>query len=410
MKIFDAACEALRRLRDAGHETWLVGGSVRDHLMGTPIEEIGEFDIATAALPAQVEAVFKRSFAVGRAFGVVRVAVDRHWMEVATFRTEADYRDGRHPEEVRFATSEEDVQRRDFTVNGLLWNPHDDEIVDHVGGRDDVRQRRIRAIGDADERFREDALRLIRAVRFGSWLDFHLDEQTQAAVRRQAAGLTAISAERIRDELLKITTRPSSRRGDAWGLLVSTGLAKHVVGITPDESSVLEDAPVLDALRHRHLELWLAVVLRRAEEDGAPPARWRRVAESVARRLRCSTEEGERLAALLAGRARYRRLTPDRPIRLRLAATREDHQVHEDLLNAEGDADQILDILARDRAARGDQRPEPLLDGRQLMAAGVAPGPRLGWLLRKVRARQLAGDLTSSADALSWLGLEPAAS
>ena len=163
-----------------------------------------------AALPAQVEAVFKRSFAVGRAFGVVRIAVDRHWMEVATFRTEADYRDGRHPEEVRFATSEEDVQRRDFTVNGLLWNPHDDEIVDHVGGRDDVRQRCIRAIGDADERFREDALRLIRAVRFGSWLDFHLDEQTQAAVRRQAAGLTAISAERIRDELLKITTRPST--------------------------------------------------------------------------------------------------------------------------------------------------------------------------------------------------------
>jgi poly(A) polymerase len=410
MELFDAACKALRCLRDAGHESWLVGGSVRDHLMGTAVEDIGEFDIATSARPPQVEAVFQRSFAVGRVFGVVRVAIGEHWMEVATFRTEADYRDGRHPEEVRFATAKEDVQRRDFTVNGLLWNPETDEIVDHVGGREDVRQRRIRAIGDADERLREDALRLIRAVRFGAWHDFQLDEGTHQAIRRHASGLVAVSAERIRDELVKITSRPGSRRGDAWRLFVSTGLAEHILGVPPNEPTVAEDAAVIDALHHRHLGLWLAAVLRHVEAIGSPPALWRRLGKRVADRLRCSAEERACLASLLAGRARYRGLTPDRLVRVRLAATRDDRALHEDLLAAEGDAQWVLDILARDRELNGHDRPQPLLDGRRLMAAGVAPGPRLGWLLRKVRARQLSGNLATSEQALDSLGLDSGAS
>ncbi|NRA97263.1 MAG: hypothetical protein HRU14_13750 [Planctomycetes bacterium] len=409
MELFDAACKALRCLRDAGHESWLVGGSVRDHLMGTAIEDIGEFDIATSARPPQVEAVFQRSFAVGRAFGVVRVAIGEHWMEVATFRTEADYRDGRHPDEVRFATAEEDVQRRDFTVNGLLWNPETDEIVDHVGGREDVRQRRIRAIGDADERLREDALRLIRAVRFGAWHDFQLDDATHEAIRRHASGLTAVSAERIRDELVKITGRPGSRRGDAWRLLVSTGLAEHILGVPPNVPTVAEDAAVIDALHHRHIGLWLAAVLRHAGDISSPPACWRRLGERVADRLRCSAEERECLTSLLAGRARYRGLTPDRLIRVRLAATRDDRALHEDLLSAEGDAQWVLDILARDRELNGHDRPQPLLDGRRLMAAGVTPGPRLGWLLRKVRAGQLSGKLATGEQALDSLGLDSGA-
>lgn len=405
MDLFEAACRALRVLKDAGHEAWLVGGSVRDHLLGTASREINEFDISTGATPDQVEALFKRSFAVGRAFGVVRVAVGEHWMEVATFRTEADYQDGRHPEKVRFATAEEDVLRRDFTVNGLLWDPETDEIVDHVGGVDDIRGRTIRAIGDPDERLGEDALRMLRAVRFAAWKDFRMDDATHGAVRRHAGSLAAVSSERIRDELLKITTRPQSRRGDAWRLLVSTELAQSALGITPDEASATHDAEVLDALHHRDLPLWLAVVLRGAESVGAPPARWRRLATRVADRLRCSAEERERLAALLADRGRYRRLTTDRPVRVRLAATREDSAFHEDLLAAEGDAPDTLELLQRDRELHGADRPDPLVDGRRLIEAGMRPGPRLGWMLRRVRVRQLGGRLTTAEDALAWLGL-----
>lgn len=404
MELFQAALKALRVLKDAGHEAWLVGGSVRDHLLGTATEDITEFDVATDARPEEVAGLFRRSIPVGKAFGVVRVGIGPHWMEVATFRTEADYADGRHPETVEFATAEEDVRRRDFTVNGLLWDPDSDEIRDYVGGQDDVRNGVIRAIGDPDERFREDGLRLLRAVRFGAWREFSLDDATRAAVQRNKDRLRAVSAERMREELLKMSERAASRRGDAWRELVRTGLAPIVLGIDP-HPDVDGVAAVIDALQHRDLTLWLAVVSRHVLDPGAPPAAWRRCAAEIVERIRGSVEERDRLGALLGDRARYRNLVAAGLVRRRLAATRDDREYHEDLLGAEGDAAAVLDVLDADRQAHGDVRPEPLLDGRRLIAAGVKPGPRLGWLLRKIRVLQLRGELSSAEEALASVGL-----
>ena len=404
MELFEAARKTIRILGEGGFEAWLVGGSVRDYLLGTPPDEIGEFVVATDARPEDVQSLFRRSIPVGKAFGVVRVGVGPHWMEVATFRTESDYEDGRHPSNVAFATAEEDVHRRDFTVNGLLWNPETDEIRDYVGGRADVEQGVIRAIGDPDERFAEDALRLLRAVRFGAWRDFRLDGPTRDAIGRHREHLGAVSAERVREELVKMTERPSSRRGDAWRGLVSTGLAEPVLGFEPREDADAT-ARMMDALSHRDLTLWLAAAARGVEPEGSPPARWRRSGERIAERLRCSTEERARLGALLEGRPRYRALTDRSVVRLRLAATRVDHAVHEDLLRAEGDAANVLSLLATDREVYGGDRPQPLLDGRRLISAGITPGRRLGWLLRKVRVRQLAGSLASTDEALAFLGI-----
>jgi len=405
MNTYEAARKTLSRLSEAGHEAWIVGGAVRDHLLGCPLEQIAEFDVATSARPSEIEGLFRRRVAVGKAFGVIQVAQGGHWFEVATFRTEADYRDGRHPEEVRFATAEEDVLRRDFTVNGLLWDPCSGEIVDHVGGRDDLERGLIRAIGDPEERFQEDALRLLRAVRFGVSGSFRLEDETCAAVRANAERIVAVSAERVRDELFKIATRSSSRRGDGWRTLVSTGLARLALGVDKDEGAADSDAEVMDRLRLRDLSLWLAAALRPPSGDRSSPAARRARAREVAERLRCSAEERDRLEALLGGRGRYRDLTVERAVRLRLAATRDDRHFHEDLLQAEADAPQVLELLAAERAAHGVERPPPLIDGRRRMEAGVRPGPRVGWLLRKVRVRQLGGGLDSGEEALDWLGL-----
>ncbi len=406
MSTYQAACKTLAQLRDAGHEAWIVGGAVRDYLLGCSPEGIPEVDLATSARPEQVEALFRRSFAVGRAFGVIQVAQGDDCFEVATFRTEADYQDGRHPEEVRFATAEEDVQRRDFTVNGLLWDPESGDVVDHVGGRADLDQRLIRAIGDPEERVREDALRLLRAVRFATTGDFRIEERTRVAVADNADRITSVSPERIREELAKMATRVQSRRGDAWRLLSSTGLSERIFGVSKDPAAVEADAAVMDALDGRDLTLWLAVALREDCGKGASPAALRSVASVAAERLRCSAAEKARLEALLGDRGRYRALSAGRPARLRLAATRTDSGVHEDLLAAEADAPHVLELLTAERAANGAERSEPLLDGRRLIAAGVSPGPRLGWLLRKVRVRQMKGELDSAEVALRWLGLE----
>ncbi len=403
---YDAALRVLHDLRQAGFESWLVGGCVRDHLLGQDPATMAEFDIATAARPDDVARVFRRTVAVGRAFGVMRVGVTRdQWVEVATFRTERDYQDGRHPSEVRFATAEEDVRRRDFTVNGLLWDPITGEVRDHVGGREDLERRRIRAIGDPDERLAEDALRLLRAVRFAAMDGFDLDPGTEAAVHRQRDRLRLVSSERIREELAKIATRPGNRRGDAWRLLVRTGLATVAVdGASEDTGQSEADGAVMDRLGARSLPLFLAVVLRHAEPAGAPPSRWRSRAERVVAALRGSAEESAQLAEILASRGRYRGFDGLPQSRRVLLATRADRDLHEDLLQAEGDAPAVLRALQELRQTHGPDRPAPLLDGRMLLARGLQPGPALGRILRKVRILQLAGRLATADDALRYLG------
>ena len=199
------ALEIVRRLQSAGFAAFWVGGCVRDFLLG---REPQDFDIATDAKPEQVEKLFKRTVAVGRKFGVMVVVEGGHQFQVATFRAEADYQDGRRPEKIIFANAEADAQRRDFTVNGLFYDPLTKKIHDWVGGEKDLRAKIIRTIGKPEERFGEDHLRLLRAVRFAAQLGFEIEPKTFAAVKKLAPKIGLISAERIRDELLKLF-RPS---------------------------------------------------------------------------------------------------------------------------------------------------------------------------------------------------------
>src|SRR3989440_5133136 len=216
--------EIVRKLRAAGHVAYYAGGCVRDLLSGKPPKDI---DVATDARPEMVQKLFPRTYAVGAHFGVIVVLENEFQFEVATFRSDGAYLDGRHPVEVHFATAGEDAARRDFTINGMFFDPEKEEVIDFVGGRQDLERKLIRAIGDAAQRFAEDRLRMLRAVRFATVLGFEIDSPTWEAVVASAASITQISAERIREELVKIFLSPNRPRG--WDPIEASGLMSNIL-------------------------------------------------------------------------------------------------------------------------------------------------------------------------------------
>jgi poly(A) polymerase len=220
----------VRRLRDAGHAALFAGGCVRDSLMG---KAPNDFDIATSARPEQVQRLFPRTVPVGVQFGVILVVEQGMEYQVATFRSDGAYLDGRHPKNVTFTTAEGDARRRDFTINGLFYDPIEERVLDFVGGRKDLERRTLRAIGNPADRFAEDKLRLLRGVRFASTLGFEIEVATWDAVRAGAPAIREVSAERIRDELVKIFSSPHRVRG--FDLLDASGL---MVEILPEISSL----------------------------------------------------------------------------------------------------------------------------------------------------------------------------
>ena len=218
-----AAGEIVRRLRSEEFEAYLVGGCVRDLVLG---REPKDYDVTTDAIPEQVLRLFPDGLTVGAKFGVIIVPGEAGNIEVATFRSDGRYADGRHPNEVRYAkTPQEDVRRRDFTVNGLLYDPLSDQVLDYVGGQADIRGHRVRTIGDPYERFSEDRLRMLRAVRFAARFAFTLDPAALDAIQRLAPQIRDVSAERVRDEILKILTEGAARRG--FELLDRSGLLEQ---------------------------------------------------------------------------------------------------------------------------------------------------------------------------------------
>ena len=219
-----AAQTTAMRLIDAGHTAYFAGGCVRDTLLGI---EPKDYDIATSATPAEVQDLFPKSNAIGAHFGVILVKANGFPFEIATFRHDGSYKDGRHPESVTFTTPEDDASRRDFTVNGLFQNPQNGEIIDFVDGQQDLRAQCLRAIGNPTERFQEDALRLMRAIRFASTLGFQIEPVTWSAICENSDLLAKISAERIRDEFTSILTFKHRARG--FDLLTESGLMKHIV-------------------------------------------------------------------------------------------------------------------------------------------------------------------------------------
>jgi len=395
------------RLRAAGHEALWAGGCVRDELLGrTP----ADYDVATSARPERVRDVFghRRTLAVGAAFGVITVLGPRGagQVEVATFRSDAAYTDGRHPAGVTFTDAREDALRRDFTINGLFLDPVSGEVHDHVGGRADLSAGIVRAIGNATLRFGEDHLRMLRAVRFAAVFGFALEEQTQAAIVRMAHLATTVSPERIAAELRAMVARPGRRR--ALELLDQTGLARELLPeVAPAEGAAAqaawhEAARVIDALDEPDLASALAILTAALPPE--TPGR-------IGARLRLSTRDlktagwlHEAVAFVAdAGDLDQRPWSELQPWLAHDAAF-----LLADVLRARaacghGSAATARWVAEKLRLPRTELDPPPLLTGHELLAAGVPAGRAVGETLAALRSLQLDGGLATRDAAIGWV-------
>jgi poly(A) polymerase len=421
-----AATEIVRQIREAGFQAYWVGGCVRDLVMGRAPKD---FDITTDATPTQVTQLFPLSLTVGAQFGVVIVPRPEGDFEVATFRSDGRYTDGRHPAEVRYTrTAEEDVQRRDFTINGLLYDPLEQRVLDYVGGEADIRARRLRTIGDPIQRFNEDHLRMLRAVRFAARFLFTPEHALIDAIRQLAPQIREVSAERIRDEIVKILTEGQARRG--FELLDETGLLQEVL---PEVKALqgVEQPPefhpegdvwthtllMLEGLRAPTNILALGVLLH---DVGKPPTFSRRerirfdnhveigakMAEEICTRLRLSLRETERIVELVRHHLRFkdfphmRRSTQLRF--LRMEGFEEHLELHRlDCLASHGDLSTYAMVKRMMEETPAEEiRPTPLLRGDDLIAQGYSPGPLFKEILQAIEDAQLEGRIHTHADAL----------
>jgi poly(A) polymerase len=436
MKPMDAkreeATEVLVNLRKAGFQAYFVGGCVRDLVMG---REPQDYDVATDAVPEQVQRLFPDGLMVGAQFGVVIVPRRGGPVEVATFRNDGVYADGRHPAQVSYArTPEEDVRRRDFTINGLLFDPAEDKVLDYVGGERDIRERRIRAIGQPFLRFQEDHLRMLRAVRFAARFGFSLDAAVQSAIRESAELIEAVSRERVRDEVLKILTEGSARRG--FELLDETTLLQFILpevkamqGVAqppqfhPEGDVWTHTLMMLEGLRSPAVTLALGVLLH---DVGKPPTfaireRIRfdnhvevgaKMAEEICRRLRLPSQQTDRVVALVQNHLRFKDLPQMRrstQLRfLRMDGFEEHLELHRlDCLASHGNLSnyELAQRLLQETPPEAI-KPQPLVRGDDLIAAGYVPGPRFKQILRTVEDAQLEGSIHSRDDAMRFVQQE----
>jgi poly(A) polymerase len=426
MPSLQTASEIVARLRTAGFEAYLAGGCVRDMLLG---REPADYDIATAAPPEEIRRMFPRTIDVGAAFGVVRVVMDDGVYEVATFRTEGPYLDGRHPSSVRFATAREDVLRRDFTVNGLLYDPHTRRVLDFVGGRGDLTARLLRTIGDPAARFAEDRLRMLRAVRLAAELGFEIAPETLDAVRRLGEGLRGMSPERIRDELVRILTGPDPARGLA--LLRDTGLLRVILPEVAQMVGVLQpqmfhpEGDVFDHtrlavghLRNPSATLAMATLLHDVGKpltfEQADRIRFNRhdevgaqIAETVMQRLRFSRRETDRVVALVRQHMIFKDLPKMREARVRRLMADEAFPELLELYRADcaashGDLSTYEEIRARlAQLTVPGASSARLITGDDLLALGLTPGPRIGEILHAVEDARLEGRVHTREEALT---------
>ncbi|NDQ56034.1 MAG: CCA tRNA nucleotidyltransferase [Acidipila sp.] len=421
-------------LHDAGHQAYFVGGCVRDLLLGI---EPADYDVATDAIPQRVQELFPGSFTVGAHFGVIIVREDSVQVEVATFRSDLAYSDGRHPDGVVFSASpEQDAHRRDFTINGLLFDPRAGEVLDFVGGRVDLQAGIIRAIGEPARRFAEDRLRMLRAVRFAARFGYRVDELTFAAIHQHAASIGQVSAERIRNELTRILTEGGARRG--FELLDKTSLLSAVLPEIVRMKGVEQPPqfhPEGDVWNHTMLMLeklppgtpvtlaW-GVLLH---DVGKPPTfaaprtpqdRIRfdghvetgiALAAKICARLRFSTDDTEQIQALIANHMRFIDVHRMRVSTLkrfaRLSRFQEEHlELHRlDCISSHQQLDSynfVADFLAK--TPPEIVRPARLVTGDDLLLEGLRPGPRFRQILEAVEEAQLEGKLANRDEALAY--------
>ncbi len=440
----DFAASIVQTLRQRGFQAYLVGGCVRDLLLK---REPKDYDVATNATPEQVMKIFPETYAVGAQFGVVLVPAAEaerseensskpHAVEVATFRSDVSYSDGRHPDEVRFsARPQEDVARRDFTINGMLLDPASGEVLDFVGGRKDLAAGIIRTIGDPEKRFGEDKLRMLRAVRFAARFEYQIDGATFAAMRKLAHEIEVVSHERVRDELTRMLTEGHARR--AFLLLDESGLLVHVL---PEISAMKgvaqppEFHPEGDVFVHTLLLLenlpspcpltlaWGALL-----HDVGKPATFRvaerirfdghvevgvKIAEDICARLRFSNEETAQILALIDNHMRFGHVSRMKESTLkkflRMPLFEEHLALHRaDCLASHGNL-ATYEFVGQKQAEIPPEkmRPSPLVTGDDLIAEGHVPGPKFREILTAVEDAQLEGRLGSRDAALEFVRRE----
>jgi poly(A) polymerase len=419
----------VRRLRDAGHTAYFAGGCVRDLLWG---REPADWDVATDALPERVLELFAAAREVGKSFGVVQVKSGAAWFEVATFRSDSDYSDGRRPDRVTFADARTDAERRDFTINALLLDPASGEVLDFVGGRADLEARVLRAVGDPARRFEEDALRLLRAVRFAAHHELRIEPATWEAMRTHAPRVAQLAAERVHDELVAILTGPAPRRG--LELLQASGLLAVLLpeveayrGCTQSpefhpEGDVWEHTlRMLAAMQSPDEALALGVLLH----DVAKPAtrrvrdgrihfyghaeRGQEMAAAIMERLRVPSRVQAQVQAMIGQHMRFLDAPRMKPSTLRRFVLQPhfEHVLELHRLDATGASGDLAnwELCRRELATLAEHpRPlRPLLGGDELLAMGHAAGPGLGAILRAMVDAQLEGRIQSRDQARAWV-------
>jgi poly(A) polymerase len=420
------AIAVVRKLHQAGHRALWAGGCVRDQLLGL---EPDDYDIASDARPEEVAKLFRRTIAVGASFGVVEVLGAREHPElrvqVAAFRSDGAYIDGRHPQSVHFSSPEADAQRRDFTINGLFFDPLQNQVIDYVGGRADLDARLLRAIGDPRERFREDKLRLMRGVRMAARFGLAIEPATLAAMHAMADQINAVSAERIADELKKMLALPD--RAVALDLLMQVGLIRAILPELMGEHGAAGQAKD-DAWQHalRRLEslpdtasfaLGLACVLMHVDPQGAQvklPREKRAavLAGQICRRLKLSVAERERVEWLVENQHRLSDAEnlPMSALKRILChpGSRELLELHRAEAMAEGRPSRPVEFCESKLATWGeaDLNPPALVTGNDIAALGMRPGPQFKLLLDKVRDAQLDGLVATRKNALEFLARE----
>src|SRR5216110_4132338 len=430
----EAARKVAARLRDAGHIAYFAGGCVRDMVRGLAPKD---YDIATDARPEVVQRIFPRTYAVGAHFGVIIVLENDFQFEVATFRSDEAYIDGRHPTAVHFSSPEEDARRRDFTINGMFYDPVAEEVIDLVGGRADIAAKLVRAIGDPAQRFAEDRLRMLRAVRFATVLDYEIDKGTWDALTSNAPSINQISAERIREELVRIFLSPNRVRG--WDLLDASGLMRAILPELDAMKGVLQPEqfhPEGDVFVHTRLMLSMLpekvsvpLVFAVLFHDVAKPVtatvdptgRIRfnehdrigaEMTAAIMRRLRFSGAESDATVEMVKQHMVFKDTPKMRVAKLKrfMARPTFDDELELHRVDCEGSHGMLdnYEFLLRKREEFANEPiiPPPLVRGDDLMALGLKPGPKFGEILEAVETRQLEGTLRTREEALKWVRCE----
>jgi poly(A) polymerase len=434
-KIETVARGIASRLQAKGHVAYYAGGCVRDSLLG---RVSADYDIATSARPEEVQELFPKTIAVGAQFGVIVVVERNIEFQVATFRADGIYIDGRHPDAVTYSSPEQDAARRDFTVNGMFFNPVSGEIIDFVNGRTDLSAGILRAIGKATDRFREDRLRMLRAIRFATTLDFEIEQTTWTALCANAGEIKDVSAERIREELIRIFISANRLRG--FDLLVESGLMNAVLPeITalrgceqppqfhPEGDVFVHTRKMLELLPE---EVSVPLVFSVLLHDIGKPATFKY--DSAEDRIRFNGHDkiGAEMAARIMERLRFSRHEIDATVeavdqhmifkdvqkmrvsRLKRFMSRPNfddelilHKV--DCASSHGGLDNYDFLLAKkEEFSRAPLIPPPLVRGDDLLRLGWKPGPQIGKILEAVQTRQLEGVLTTRDEALTWIASE----